>query len=68
MESLWLVPALPLVGFLILVLTEGRLSQTIVAVIGAGSVIGGNIWLTESVSTGTKVLLKRPELIYSNSK
>jgi serine O-acetyltransferase len=37
-------------------------------VIGAGSVIGGNIWLTESVSTGTKVLLKRPELIYHNSK
>ncbi len=37
-------------------------------VIGAGSVIGGNIWLTESVSTGTKVLLKRPELIYYNSK
>ncbi len=36
-------------------------------VIGAGSVIGGNIWLTESVSTGTKVLLKRPELIYQNS-
>lgn len=37
-------------------------------VIGAGSIIGGNIWLTESVSTGTKVLLKRPELIYSDSK
>lgn len=37
-------------------------------VIGEGSIIGGNIWLTESVSTGTKVLLKRPELIYSNSK
>lgn len=37
-------------------------------VIGAGSTIGGNIWLTESVSTGTKVLLKRPELIYQNSK
>jgi serine O-acetyltransferase len=37
-------------------------------VIGAGSVIGGNIWLTESVSTGTRVLLKRPELIYRNSK
>lgn len=36
-------------------------------VIGAGSVIGGNIWITESVSTGTKVLLKRPELIYHNS-
>lgn len=37
-------------------------------IIGAGSVIGGNIWLTESVSTGTKVLLRRPELIYHNSQ
>ena len=36
-------------------------------VIGEGSIIGGNIWLTESVATGTKVLLKRPELIYTNS-
>ena len=36
-------------------------------VIGAGSTIGGNIWLTESVPPGTKVLLKRPELIYSHS-
>ncbi len=36
-------------------------------VIGEGSIVGGNIWLTESVATGTKVLLKRPELIYSNS-
>ena len=36
--------------------------------IGAGAVIGGNIWLTESVEAGTRVLLKRPELIYSNSK
>lgn len=36
-------------------------------IIGEGSVIGGNIWLTESVPAGTKVLLKRPELIYSNS-
>ncbi|HBG21197.1 MAG: serine acetyltransferase [Desulfobacterales bacterium GWB2_56_26] len=36
-------------------------------VIGEGSVIGGNIWLTSSVPAGTKVLLKRPELIYSNS-
>jgi serine O-acetyltransferase len=34
-------------------------------VIGKGSVIGGNIWLTESVAPGTKVLLKRPELIYA---
>lgn len=36
-------------------------------VIGEGSVIGGNIWLTDSVAPGTKVLLKRPELIYANS-
>ena len=36
-------------------------------IIGKGSIIGGNIWLTESVPPGTKVLLKRPELIYSNS-
>lgn len=35
-------------------------------IIGEGSVIGGNIWITESVATKTKVLLKRPELIYSN--
>lgn len=36
-------------------------------VIGEGSIIGGNIWLTESVAPGTKVLLKRPELIYSTN-
>lgn len=36
-------------------------------VIGARSIIGGNIWLTESVAPDTRVLLKRPELIYSNS-
>jgi serine O-acetyltransferase len=36
-------------------------------IIGEGSIIGGNIWLTESVATSTKVLLKRPELIYSDS-
>ena len=35
---LWLVPALPLVGFAILFLTEGRLPKIVVAVIGAGSV------------------------------
>jgi len=33
-------------------------------VIGARSVIGGNIWLTESVPPDTKVLMKRPELLY----
>jgi serine O-acetyltransferase len=36
-------------------------------IIGEGSIIGGNIWLTESVTANTKVLLKRPELIYSDS-
>lgn len=32
--------------------------------IGARSVIGGNVWLTESVPPDTKVFLKKPELIY----
>lgn len=34
-------------------------------VIGARAVIGGNIWLTESVPADTKVILKKPELLYS---
>ncbi len=34
------------------------------AVIGARSIIGGNVWLTESVPPDTKILLKRPELVY----
>ena len=34
------------------------------AVIGARSVIGGNVWITGSVPPDTKVLLKRPELVY----
>lgn len=33
-------------------------------VIGRGCVIGGNVWLTESVPPGTKVTLKAPELVY----
>lgn len=33
-------------------------------VIGASSVIGGNVWITESVPPGTKVFLKKPELVY----
>ena len=36
-------------------------------VIGARSVIGGNIWITASVPPDTKVMLKRPELIYSGN-
>ena len=38
MEYLWLVPALPLLGFLVLFLTEGRLPDKAVAGVGAGSV------------------------------
>ncbi len=34
--------------------------------IGARAVIGGNIWITESVAPDTKVLLKRPELYYQD--
>jgi serine O-acetyltransferase len=33
-------------------------------VIGAGSVIGGNVWLTESVPPGTRVMVNRPDLVY----
>ncbi len=33
-------------------------------VIGARSVVGGNVWLTESVPPDTKVFLKKPELVY----
>jgi serine O-acetyltransferase len=33
-------------------------------VIGSGSIIGGNVWITESVPPLTKVILKRPELVY----
>jgi NADH-quinone oxidoreductase subunit L len=38
MDLLWLVPTFPLVGFLLLLVTEGRLPKLPVAVIGAGSV------------------------------
>ena len=34
------------------------------AVIGARSVIGGNVWITGPVPPDTKVILKKPELIY----
>ena len=32
--------------------------------IGARAVIGGNVWLTDSVPPDTKVFLKKPELIF----
>ena len=34
------------------------------AVIGARSIIGGNVWITDAVPPDTKVLLKQPELVY----
>jgi serine O-acetyltransferase len=37
-------------------------------VIGARSVIGGNVWITESVPPDTRVFLKKPELIYQGQK
>ncbi len=33
-------------------------------VVGARSVIGGNVWLTESVPPDSKVMMKTPELVY----
>lgn len=38
LEQIWLLPVLPLLGFLSLVLTAGSLPKRVVAVIGAGSV------------------------------
>ena len=38
MSNLWLIPALPLIGFLILFVTQGRLPKIVVAVIAVGSV------------------------------
>jgi serine O-acetyltransferase len=37
-------------------------------VIGARSVIGGNVWLTESVPPDTTVFLKKPELIFKEKR
>ena len=34
------------------------------AVIGARSVIGGNVWITEPVPSDTQVMLETPRLIY----
>ena len=40
MDLLWLIPVLPLLGAALLIVTEGRLPQLPVALIGAGSVTG----------------------------
>ncbi len=36
------------------------------AVIGDRSVIGGNVWITDSVPPDTKVFLKKPELVFKS--
>jgi NADH-quinone oxidoreductase subunit L len=51
MDALWLIPALPLLGFLILVSTEGRLPDRAAAVVGAGS-IGLAALVTVPVTSG----------------
>jgi len=37
-------------------------------VVGAGSVIGGSVWLTHSVPPGTKVILDAPRLKFKNAE
>ncbi|MDD9896452.1 MAG: NADH-quinone oxidoreductase subunit L [Gammaproteobacteria bacterium] len=46
-ELIWLLPTYPLLGFLALVLTAGRLPKNVVAIIGAGSV--GLSFLTAAI-------------------
>lgn len=36
-------------------------------VVGKGSLVGGNVWLTSSVAPGTKVLAETPQLIFRGS-
>lgn len=36
--------------------------------IGARAVIGGNVWLTESVPADTQVLMEKPQLVYKYGK
>jgi serine O-acetyltransferase len=36
--------------------------------IGARSIIGGNVWLTESVPADTTVVIEAPRLIYKSKK
>jgi NADH-quinone oxidoreductase subunit L len=38
MQQLWLIPSLPLVGFLLLVLGHGRCNRSVARLIGVGSV------------------------------
>jgi serine O-acetyltransferase len=38
------------------------------AVVGDGVVIGGNVWITSRVASGTKITIARPELQYEKKK
>ncbi|MCH2354505.1 MAG: NADH-quinone oxidoreductase subunit L [Pseudomonadales bacterium] len=38
MDALWLIPTFPLLGFLVLFLSQGKLPKVVVAVVGAGSI------------------------------
>jgi serine O-acetyltransferase len=53
----------PTVGDDVIIYSNATLLGT-EAVIGDRSIIGGNVWITESVPPDTKVVLKRPELVY----
>ena len=38
MDALWLIPTFPLLGFLVLFLSQGKLPKIVVALVGAGSI------------------------------
>lgn len=61
-DLIWLLPTYPLLSFLILVLTAGRLPKNIVAIIGAGSVglsfLTAAIIATQFLSSGEDYFIK----------
>ena len=49
MQQLWLIPSLPLMGFLLLVLGHGRCSRSLARLVGVGSVVMAalvTLWVT----------------------
>ena len=61
-DLIWLLPTYPVLSFLILVLTAGRLPKNIVAIIGAGSVglsfLTAAIIATQFLSSGEDYFIK----------
>lgn len=61
-EYIWLLPTYPLLGFLALVLTSGRLPKNVVAIIGAGSVglsfVTAAIIAAQFISSGEDFFVK----------